>query len=104
MDGVHAVMDELGVPFTLTTPESGARRFLFLDNSLYLHETESDLATDGPSYRNLTLTEVGDGTFTLKSYYKRVYPDTDAWLSISGGEVVLSTNEEDATVWTLKSA
>ena len=102
-DGVHAVMDELGVPFTLSTPESGARRFLFLDNSLYLYETESGLATDGSSYRNLALTEVGEGTFTLKSYYKRVYPDVDAWLSISGNEVVLTTNEEDAAVWTLKT-
>ena len=103
VDGVHAVMDELGVPFTLTTPESGARRFQFLDNSLYLYETESGMATDGSSYRNLILTELSDGTFTLKSSNKRVYPDVDSWLSISGNEVVLNTNEEEAAVWTLKT-
>lgn len=104
VDGVRAVMDELGVPFTLSTPESGARRFLFLDNSLYLYETETGMATDGTAYRNLGLTEVADGQFVLKSYYNRVYPDVDAWLTLSGNEVVLTTDEEEATVWTLKTA
>ncbi len=103
-NGVMPVIDELGVPFTLTTPENGARRFLFLDNSLYLYETESGLATDGSAYRNLSITEVSEGQFTLKSYYKRVYPAVDAWLGIDNGVVVLTTDEQNAAIWCLKSA